>query len=92
MVTKKQEIISFKVDETILEALKGIQNRSEFIRSAVLSALSDVCPLCKGVGTLTPNQRAHWDSFAHHHTVTECDDCHEVHLVCDQTGKTHVHE
>ena len=45
---KKQEIITFKADEPLLEAMDGITNRSEFIRAAILSALDSVCPLCKG--------------------------------------------
>ncbi len=61
---KKQEIITFKVDESLSEAMRGIQNRSEFIRAAILTALDSTCPLCKGSGILTPEQRRHWDSFA----------------------------
>ena len=69
--------------------MRGVQNRSEFIRSAILAALDSVCPLCKGSGILTPDQRRHWDAFAKSHTLTECTDCHAVHLVCpagDQSG------
>ena len=36
---KKQEIITFKVDEALRRALQGVQNRSEFIRAAILAAL-----------------------------------------------------
>ena len=80
---KKQEIITFKVDEPLLEAMVGIPNRSEFIRSAILSALDSVCPLCKGSGILTPDQRRHWLEFTEHHALEECEDCHAVHLVCE---------
>ena len=79
---KKQEIVTFKVDETLFRAMQGIQNRSEFIRSAILTALDSVCPLCKGSGILTPDQRRHWESFAKNHSLEECEDCHAVHLVC----------
>lgn len=79
---KKHEIITFKVDEALRKALQGVQNRSEFIRSAILAALDSVCPLCKGSGILTPDQRRHWDSFAKNHSFHECEDCHAVHLVC----------
>ncbi len=90
----KSEIITFKADETLLAAMKGIVNRSEFIRAAVLSALQNVCPLCRGTGALTPKQREHWDSFARFHSISECADCHEVHLVCKRgprgaRGATH---
>ena len=81
--SKKQEIVSFKVDGPLLAAMEGIPNRSEFIRAAILAALDSVCPLCKGGGILTPDQRKHWREFAEHHALTECEDCHAIHLVCD---------
>ena len=86
---RKQEIVTFKVDQTLWRAMRGVQNRSEFIRSAILAALDSVCPLCKGSGILTPDQRRHWEAFAKSHTLAECADCHAVHLVCpagDQSG------
>jgi len=82
MGTGKQEIVTFKAERSLLEAMKGIPNRSEFIRSALLAALDSACPLCRGTGIMTPNQKRHWDSFSDHHDVEECDECHEVHLVC----------
>ena len=83
---QKREIVTFKVDEPLLKAMEGIPNRSEFIRAAILSALDSVCPLCKGSGILTPDQRNHWVEFTRHHKLTECDDCHAIHLVCDAAG------
>jgi hypothetical protein len=87
---RKQEVITFKVDKTLWEALQGIPNRSEFIRSAILSALASVCPLCSGTGNLTPDQRRHWDCFAQSHPLAECEDCHAVHLVCVASGDEEV--
>ena len=79
---RKQEIITFKVDDALWEAMRGIPNRSEFIRSAILNALGGACPLCKGTGSLTPDQRRHWQSFAESHSLAECEDCHATYLVC----------
>jgi len=79
---KKEEIITFKVDEPMSDAMRGIPNRSEFIRSAILSALEGTCPLCKGTGRLTLDQQRHWHLFAEDHTVAECEDCQAFHLVC----------
>jgi hypothetical protein len=79
---QKPEIITFKADRSLLEAMRGIPNRSEFIREAVLAALQSICPLCRGSGILTPNQRSHWDAFANTHALRECSDCNEVHLEC----------
>ena len=80
---KKAEIITFKVDEALSEALDGIENRSDFIRSAILSALGNVCPLCNGTGTLSASQRHHWNDFTQHHHMNTCNDCMESYLVCD---------
>lgn len=89
----QQEIVTFKADASLVAALKGIANRSEFIRAAVLSALQNVCPLCMGTGILTANQRQHWDRFAADHTLAECADCHERHLTCARERRKgeHVH-
>jgi len=82
MAQPKQEIVTFKVDAAVLERMRGMPNRSEFIRTAILRALENACPLCGGTGVLTPHQKAHWDEFERDHTLEECDDCHEVRLVC----------
>ncbi len=79
---KKQEIVTFKVDKDLLEAIKHIPNRSEFIRGAIIAALGGVCPLCDGSGMLTPNQKRHWDDFAEKHFVERCQDCDERILIC----------
>jgi hypothetical protein len=79
---RKEEIITFKVDDALSNKLVGIPNRSDFIRSAILTALDSMCPLCRGTGVLTPDQRDHWKEFALTHRVQECDTCHAFHLVC----------
>lgn len=83
MKRRKQEIITFKADTALAEAMRGIANRSEFIRTAILAALDDKCPLCRGTGVLTPPQRMHWKAFSAHHPLVECDECHALHPVCD---------
>jgi hypothetical protein len=81
-MSTKQSVISLKVDEALLEALRPIPNRSEFIRDAILAALDSTCPLCGGTGILSAGQKEHWDQFARNHNLTECNRCHEVHLTC----------
>ena len=78
----KQQIITFKAEEALVDAMNEIPNRSEFIRSAILAALEGVCPLCHGTGVLNPNQQRHWREFAETHTVERCDECDEGKLVC----------
>ena len=75
-------IITFKAEESLINAMQGIPNRSAFIRSAILAALDSACPLCRGTGVLSPNQRQHWQDFAEKHPVITCDDCNERRLVC----------
>ena len=78
----KQQIITFKVEEALVEAMEDIPNRSEFIRSAILAALDGVCPLCHGTGVLNPNQQRHWEEFSHTHQFERCDECDEGRIVC----------
>jgi len=82
---KKQEIITFKVDEKLFQSIKSIPNRSEFIRSAIIEALGSICPLCNGTGMLNPEQKQHWDDFAEDHSVETCVECNERYLVCSNT-------
>lgn len=82
MAQGKEEIITFKADRAFVEALRGIENRSEFIRAAVLQALDCACPLCQGTGVLKPHQKQHWQEFTRSHDLQECDSCHEIHIVC----------
>ncbi len=83
----KDTVITFKADRDLAEAMKGIPNRSAFLRAAVLAALENLCPVCGGTGLLTPRQRGHWDHFAETHRIETCDDCREVHVVCDTAEK-----
>lgn len=85
---RKQEIITFKVDESLAQALKNINNRSEFIRSAILTVLDNTCPLCKGTGVLRPDQRKQWKVFSQQHTLVECENCNSMHLECHSKDAT----
>jgi len=91
-VRTKHEVITFKVDAALADAMKGTPNRSEFIRNAILAALDNSCPLCKGTGILTPEQRRHWESFADTHSVEECGKCHAIHLVCTRSREDQLHD
>ena len=84
---KKDIVMTFKADGPLLKALDNVPNRSEFIRSAILNALNNACPLCGGTGIFTPDQRKHWELFNKSHDVEQCGDCHAVHIVCKE-GRT----
>ena len=79
----KEQVITFKVDARLAELIGRLPNRSQFIRTAILEALGNVCPLCQGSGTLTPDQLQHWNVFRAHHGVTQCGNCEATHLQCD---------
>lgn len=83
----KEVIVTFKADASLLEAMKGIPNRSEFIRNAILSSLESACPLCKGTGILSPDQKNHIDSFLIGHPLEECEECHELYFMCSNYQK-----
>ena len=78
----KQEVITFKVDSDLADIIKLQPNRSEFISKAILNAIDNTCPLCRGTGIITPRQKVHWDKFLETHLVERCKDCDAVHLVC----------
>jgi len=83
--TRKQDVITFKVDAALTDALADMPNRSEFIRNALRAALDSACPLCQGTGIMSPEQKKHWDRFARRHRIQKCEECHAVHLVCNDS-------
>ncbi len=84
MPKPKHTILTFKAEDSLVGALRGMRNRSEFIRSALLAALDSTCPLCSGTGILSREQKKHWDAFTVNHAMKECGTCHEYHLVCGE--------
>ena len=79
----KDEVITFKVEPRLAHVLKRMPNRSQFIRSALLSSLDHVCPLCQGTGILSPDQKKHWKEFSELHGIRECKECGSMVLVCN---------
>ena len=82
-MARENEVITFKADKELLEAMRGVTNRSAFIRQAILAALENICPVCGGEGVLTPSQQSHWMEFAEHHHMEKCENCREMRVVCD---------
>jgi hypothetical protein len=82
MGSHKDEVITFKAEASLAEAIRNLPNRSAFIRAAILSALDHACPLCQGTGIMTPEQKRHWDAFSETHQIDHCRECDAVHLVC----------
>lgn len=82
MMKRKGDVITFKADASLKEAMADISNRSEFIRNAILAALDNTCPLCQGTGILTPRQKEHLEPFLASHPLEKCRNCNEVFLKC----------
>ena len=80
---KKVEIITFKADKALVTRLNSIPNKSEYIRNAVLTAMSNTCPLCQGTGILSESQQQHWDSFSNVHKMVRCGKCNDLHISCE---------
>ncbi len=87
MTHKKSDVITFKADADLLEAMKGIENRSGFIRAAILAALDNTCPLCKGTGKLTASQQKHWNHFSKSHHMETCENCNALIISCPNNPK-----
>ncbi|MBW1801148.1 MAG: CopG family transcriptional regulator [Deltaproteobacteria bacterium] len=88
MKNVKEKIITFKADAALIEAMKGITNRSEFIRNAILASLDSACPLCSGTGILSPQQKKHFDRFMTNHSLEKCEECNELYFSCPIQKKT----
>lgn len=79
----KEQVITFKVDKELQEALSRIPNKSEFIRGAILESLGNRCPLCGGSGILSESQKSHMDEFLEHHRLEKCGKCDQIHIRCE---------
>lgn len=77
-----QTVVTFKADADLVALLSQVRNRSEFIRTAILAAAGDTCPICNGSGVLNDNRRRHWDAFLDGHHLAECSTCHEQVPAC----------
>lgn len=86
---KKNTVVTFKAEEELLAALEKLPNKSEFIRSAILNALEETCPLCGGAGFLNEKQRKHWKSFAREHTLRRCGRCDSLSIECRDHEPVH---
>ena len=79
---KKNAVITFKAEDELLSALEKLPNKSQFIRSAVLNALEETCPLCGGAGFLNERQFRHWKSFEREHRIYRCGRCDGLEIKC----------
>ncbi|MCX8059253.1 MAG: CopG family transcriptional regulator [Spirochaetes bacterium] len=84
-INKKNYIISLKIDKNLYERLSFIEDKSNFIRIAILKALENVCPLCNGSGVLNENQKKHVEELLINHEILKCNKCGEIFIKCKKS-------
>ena len=71
----KTEIVAFKVEEELASFLNKLQNKSAFIRKAIIAQLGMACPLCQGGGIVPRGLHKHYAPVIASHNVRKCDRC-----------------
>lgn len=71
----KTRIVAFKVDHELAEFLDKLENKSEFIRKAILAQFNMNCPLCSGSGVVTRGLHDHFTPVLNQHNHRNCANC-----------------
>ena len=71
----KTEIVAFKVEEELANFLNKLQNKSAFIRKAIIAQLGMACPLCQGTGTVPRGLHIHYAPVIAKNNTRKCDRC-----------------
>jgi len=71
----KTQIVAFKVEEELAEFLNKLQNKSAFIRKAIIAQLGMACPLCQGSGTVPRGLHEHYAPVLAKNNQRRCDKC-----------------
>jgi hypothetical protein len=71
----KKEIVAFKVEAELAEFLDKLQNKSDFIRKAIIAQLGMACPLCSGSGVVPRGLHDHYEPILRKNSTRKCDHC-----------------
>lgn len=71
----KTEIVAFKVEPDLAIFLNKLQNKSAFIRKAIIAQLGMACPLCHGSGTVPRGLHDHYAPVLLKNNTRKCDRC-----------------
>ena len=82
----KTEIVAFKVEPELAEFLNKLQNKSAFIRKAIVAQLGMSCPLCNGSGVVLPGIHEHYAGVLAKNNVRKCDQCGEKQILPRDVG------
>jgi hypothetical protein len=77
----KPRMVAIKVPEDLAEFLDRLPNKSEFIRSAILSQLQMTCPLCDGSGTMPTGLAGHFKPILKRHGSRKCGRCERSEVI-----------
>jgi hypothetical protein len=72
---QKTEIVAFKVEADLADFLNKLQNKSAFIRKAIIAQLGMACPLCEGSGTVPRGLHNHYSPVIAKNNTRRCDKC-----------------
>lgn len=74
-MSRKSEIVAFKVEAELAEILNELPNKSAFIRKAIVAQLNMACPLCHGTGSLPKALRDHYVGLLPKLNSRSCEGC-----------------
>lgn len=72
---QKTKIVAFKVEEDLAEFLDKLNNKSDFIRKAILAQFSMACPLCTGSGVVPRGIHDHYKPVILQQNQHACSRC-----------------
>ena len=71
----KTQIVAFKVEPELAEFLNKLDNKSEFIRKAIIAQFGMTCPLCNGSGVVPRGLGNHYKPILAANATRPCDRC-----------------
>jgi hypothetical protein len=74
-MSRKSEVVAFKVEAELADILNELPNKSAFIRKAIIAQLDMACPLCAGSGMLPKGLHDHYSTLLPKLNSRSCDGC-----------------
>ncbi len=74
-MSRKSEVVAFKVEAELAKILNELPNKSAFIRKAIVAQLNMACPLCHGTGVLPKGLVDHYAAQLPKLSMRSCDGC-----------------
>jgi len=71
----KPAVVAFKVEAELAELLNKLENKSAFIRKAIVAQLGMACPLCNGSGVVPRGIHDHYAAQMNRLNQKQCAGC-----------------